>query len=226
VKNPVLKSFANADGSQIMLEVTPWHLYDYFQALANTTMVKTILFQQGIGTQYTPLGGTPFAKNIFHSNLNGQGAQLPNPQRFLIRAIYKTLRSDIWPIDLANLEYQTYTELDIGDRNIPYYEGILVQVPGGNAAFLSGATPTNTWAATSGWPVEGNKYSTVMHDLVSDQDGGPDIGIVLSQGQNFSMFIDPTLYQGGAFSTATSGSPGGVGIQLWLVLDGALARTG
>ena len=226
VKNPVLKTFSDADGSnQVTLEVTPWHLYDYFQAVADTPMLKVILFQQGIGTQYTPLGGTPFAKNIFHSNLNGQGAQLPNPQRFLIRGMYKTLRADIWPIDLQALEYQTYVELDIGDRNIPYYEGIFVQIPGGNAPFLSGAVPANTWSASSGWPVEFNKYSTVLHDL-QDDNGQRDIGIVLSQGQNFSMTIDPTMYQGAPWSTASTGEPGGTGIQLWLVLDGALARTG
>ena len=68
-----------------------------------------------------------------------------------------------------------------------------------------------------------DEAEAILGDAVA---GASDPGVIISQGQNFGVTIDPTAQVGGAFTTAASGAtPAGTGLKVWFNLIGTLARS-
>ena len=209
-----------------IFEITKWKYWDIYSAAVHTTPILQFLFTMGSGGVYTPIGGAAFNKQNLQCNLPGNGGQLVNPDYFLVMALGQRLTATIWPPDADILLSQTYVELQIGDSWKPYFQGVLSDVGGGSAKYISGTAPAaaaGQWAVSAGWPTQQNKLplNTELHG----SDGNPDLGVTIAQGQNFRVMMDPTQFPGGATQLAASGSPGGVGFTTLIELIGALART-
>ncbi|MGH9406774.1 MAG: hypothetical protein ACRD3D_13180 [Terriglobia bacterium] len=218
LKNPV---YTTDGATQTSLEVIAQDLYDYGEIELNTVTQKISFFAIPAGQMYTPIGGTAFQKNNLHTNLESQGAVLPNPQRFMTKGMQAIRRPDIAMVDLTALDYQSLVTFVIGDSKKPYFVGLLAKIPAASgimSASTTGAAPTpaSVNALTQGWPVSGNIYH-----LLADAN---DPGVIISQGQNFNVLLDPTLQIGGAFTTAAAAAAG-TGIHIWMTLVGTLARS-
>ena len=214
-KNPVYTT----DGvSGTSLEVIAQDLYDYGEIEVNTVADKIKFFSVPGGQFYTPIGGTAFQKNELHTNLDSQGAVLPNPQRFMTKGLSCIRRADIALADLVALDYQALVTFYIGDAKKSYFQGLLAKIPAasGITGFKQGANAGTGEALSQGWPVESNIYH-----LLADAN---DPGVIISQGQNFAVVVDPTHQIGGAFTTAAAGA-GGTGVRIWFNLVGTLARS-
>ena len=215
-KNPVYTT----DGvTGTSLEVIAQDLYDYAEIEVNTKAVPLSFFSIPQGQMYTPVGGAAFQKTALHTNLAGQGAVLPNPQRFMCKGLSAIRRPDIALADLLALDYQSQVTFFIGDSSKPYFTGLLAKIPaasGVHAANAGAGVANVATAVTQGWPVEHNIYH-----LLADSN---DPGVIISQGQNFGVTVDPTLQVGGAFTSLASGA-GGTAIRLWFNLVGTLARS-
>lgn len=203
-------------------------LYDiYFVAVA-TVAPKLTLFSVQVGQNYNFGGVASFPKTYDHTNLS-QAGMLEAPNKHIIRAIscyaegvQGTTNANngmlLHPIDASNL-LAAYFQLNINRK--PYQDTIIGRLPAGGGLSISGystsvAVANNTLgAAGNGWPVSSNTYSIAYG------------GIPLEQQQNFNVIIDPSLANGGAFTTvvlAGLGGQVGTGIGMWVFLDGVLFR--
>jgi len=218
LKNPIYPIDAN--GNIVGLEVLGWELYDYYECVLNTTLQKETMFSISLGQQYTPAGGVPFGKTLFHTNMQGQGGVLPNPQKFMVKGLAHIVDPATLILDFRTFEYQTQYTFQVGDSNKVYSSQLIAKVPSASGISISGidavTAAANLNAATQGWPVTNNLYS-----LLAD---GNDPGVELNQGQQFGVVIDPTLVIGGTYVTANS-QAGGVGLKMWFSLVGALTRS-
>lgn len=214
-KNPVYTTDGQTGTS---LEVIAQDLYDYGEIAVNTKSAVLTFFSIPQGQMYTPTGGAAFQKNALHTNLSGQGAVLPNPQRFMVKGLSCIRRPDIAIADLEALDYQSQVTFYIGDSSKPYFIGLLAKIPAACGIWAASATPATTvgTALTQGYPAESNIYH-----LMADAN---DPGVIIAQGQNFGVTVDPTLVIGGSFSSAAAGA-GGTGVRLWFNLVGTLARS-
>lgn len=219
-KNPV---YTTDGATGTSLEVIAQDLYDYGEIEVATQSNKLTFFSVPVGQYYTPIGGTAFQKQTLHTNLEGQGAVLPNPQRFMCKGLQVVRRADIVMADLIALDYQSLVTFTIGDSKKPYFTGLLAKIPAGcgvmsatSSAVAPASGQTTSNALTQGWPVSGNIYH-----LLADAN---DPGVIISQGQNFQASIDPTQQVGGPFTTAAAAASG-TGIHIWMNLVGTLARS-
>src|SRR5574337_1065298 len=73
-------------------------LYDFYGVKANNALTEQTLFQIPIGGQYTPSGGTAFAKTKYHTNMTSNG-QLPAPEKHFAKALCLLVRTDIFADD-------------------------------------------------------------------------------------------------------------------------------
>jgi hypothetical protein len=80
------------------------------------------------------------------------------------------------------------------------------------------ASTTATTTTIASW-VNGLPYTKNFNALAIDDNDG--VGV--EQGQALNFIWDPTQVQGGAFTTAASGT-GGTGIKMHVKLQGILAR--
>src|SRR5439155_14600968 len=134
---------------------------------------------------------TPIQKTSLHTNLFGQGAVLPNPQRFMCKGLSCIRRPDVHANDILALDYSSVCTFFIGDSSKPYFVGLLAKIPAASGFYTAWAQPA--WF-TQGYPEQSNIYH-----LLADAN---DPGVIISQGQNFGVTIDPTQNVGGAFTTA------------------------
>ena len=219
MKNPIFAGY---------LEGITQALYDiYFVAVA-TAAPKLTLFSVQVGQNYNFGGVAAFAKTFDHTNLS-QAGMLEAPNKHIIRAIsfyaegvQGTTNANngelLHPIDASNL-LTTSFQLNINRK--PYQDTIIGRVPAGGGLFISGSNTTTAGAGQAlqaggnGWPVRDNTYALAYG------------GIPLEQQQNFNVIIDPTLSNGGAFTTVTAAAVNGqfgTGISAWVFLDGTLFR--
>lgn len=215
-KNPVYTGPSYDGAGAIDLEVLEWPLYDFYNIAVNTAAVAISLFTISQQQSYTPTGGAAFQKQALHTNLQGQGAVLPNPQRHMVKGLFAVLRPDVLPVDYLRFYYQTQVTFTVGDSNKPYHVGLLARIPAAGGPFAIGTPAANLTYITHGWPSISNFYP-----ILADSS---DPGVVISQGQNFQVILDPTQQVGGAMTTTAAGG-GGTGISLWFHLAGALARS-
>jgi len=203
-------------------------LYDiYFVAVA-TAAPKLTLFSVQLGGQYNSGGVAAFSKSFDHTNL-AQAGMLEAPNKHIVRAIsvyaegvQGTTNANngelLHPIDASNL-LTTYLQLLVNRK--PYQDTIIGRLPAGGGLFISGTNATTAGAGQAlqaggnGWPVRDNTYSLAYG------------GIPIEQQQNFQVIIDPTISNGGAFTTVTAAAVNGqfgTGISAWVFLDGTLFR--
>lgn len=215
LKNPFTTQIMAAGGLPATVEVLAQDLYDYFEVAVQTALKLFTFFaipQQG---SYTPLGGTQFAKNEVHTNLTGNGGQLPNPSSFMTQALQAIVRPDIVLADFHALMYQCQIDFTRGTQKFTYYQGLLGRIPAASGAFGFGTPAANATSITQGWPN--------VADAVYLSAAPNDPGVSLDQGQQFGVVLDPTQVQAGAFTSATAAN-GGTGIKMWFYLKGIVFR--
>lgn len=211
-KNPIYP--VDSQGNVVGLETLAWELYDYYQVAVNTPVTLQRMFTISEGQQYTAAGGLPFSKTELHTDMQGQGAVLPNPQRFMTKALRHVVHPGTVAADIANFEYRTVYKFRVGDAHKEYAKGLLSGVPSGSGLSAVGTPAANALFVTSGWPVASNIYS-----LLADS---ADPGVEILQGQMFDVVIDPTQDPAGTYTTAAAPA---IGIIMWFYLIGALTRS-
>lgn len=194
-------------------------LRDYSSTAANQATTVQTLYSIPIGQNYTPIGGTTFAKTRYHTNLK-QAGQLPNPDKFIIQAMSVQLHPTTTPNDVNRFISQELITLTIGDSDKRYIELQPMFIGGGGGSFISGvyaATALLAYASSNGWPHAKNVY------VIGETEGDGAQSIL--QGQNFQVVEDPTLYEAGAFTTdAAAATPAGVGLRVFYELWGQRTR--
>lgn len=214
LKNPVL-----AGGG----EVLDWSYYDFYSvALATPNTPAQRLFSQPSGSDYTPIGGTAFAKSLLHTNLESTGGQLPNGYKMDVQALRLVVDGAIQNIDLNNLLFNTFADFKIGQKD--YFQGPYANLPGGVGAVLSAAPDVVTAlpATIANGPSNANGWPGNLRGVYSLSAG---LEASIAYGQNFVFIVDPTLSETGIWSTQTNAVyPPGVGIRAWQHLDGILTR--
>jgi hypothetical protein len=212
MKNPLYP--VDQQGNVVGLETLAWELYDYYQVAVNTLVTRQALFTISEGQQYTAAGGLPFSKTVLHTNMQGQGAVLPNPQRFMTKALRRVFRPDTNILDAVAFDYRTVFTFRVGDSHKEYAKGLLAGVPSASGFTGIGTPANNALLLTQGWPINSNLYS-----LLADS---TDPGVEILQGQNFDVVIDPTQDPVGVYTTQQAPA---IGIINWFYLVGALTRS-
>jgi len=216
LKNPVL-----AQGT----ETLDYSYYGFFSVALHTSWAsKLSLFQQPVGSQYTPVGGTAFNLSLLHTNMEGTGGMFPNGYKEDVQALRVAVDGGIQYIDLNNLLFNTLFTFKIGQKE--YAQMPLHNFPGGIGAYLSAApdaiTPATGNATTFNGPANCNGAPMGLRGVYSFSAG---LEATIAYGQNFKVDIDPTLSESSPWSTQqSSASPAGVGIRGWAYLDGVVTR--
>lgn len=223
-KNPIV-------AGQLEYLVLP--LYDFYGVAVATAASKQSLFALPLGNLYTPTGGAPFAKTIYHTNLV-QAGMLDAPKKFLIKAPCTIPRSDISPQDLVSFIGQTFFDFQISGK--PYWQSIVSKTPAGAGGFWQGIS-TQTLAAggtmanvgSNGWPTAHN-IATITDPIpqIPGLDAmEPVLGQLIEQNQNFVVVLDPTISGVPAFTTLAAAPATefvGTGINAHVYLEGLMAR--
>jgi hypothetical protein len=203
-------------------------LYDIYRVDANTTAPTVVLFAVPIGGQYNSGVAVAFQKTLLHTNMKLAGV-LQSPNKHLVRSLKirvsgepsGTQQNIVNPVDLLSFLYGTLVNFTVNDK--PYFQGEAGELPqgGGALAALGAATTTAatnmvTGISNNGLPDTRNMWSTVYD------------GISIEQTQTFSVILDPTQENLGAFKTLAAGgttSTGpGTGLSVKFELDGILFR--
>ena len=215
------------------LEYLVQPIYDFYAVAVATAASKQSLFSLPIGQTYTPTGGVPFAKTIYHTNLV-QAGMLDAPKKMLVKAPSTVVRPDIAPQDLASFIGTTFFELDISGK--PYWQSIVSKTPAGAGAFtqnistqtlVAGGTMAN--AGSNGWP-HAHNIATItdpMPQIPGLDVMEPIMGQLIEQNQNFVVILDPTIDGAPAFTTQAAAPATqfvGSGINAHVYLEGVLAR--
>ena len=196
-------------------DVYTYKIRDYYEVAAATAVTSQVLFTIPIGGQYTPAGGTAFTKQRFHTNL-AQAGQLPPPRKFLVKGFSAFVSTDIAPTDLNKMLFQTLMTFVIDEKR--YFEAQLGLIPAGGGP--SGAVSVfQATAANASYSTAGNGYPESRAIFTFEGDGQ-----WIELLQNFSVVLDPTQVQAGAFTTAASGGTTfGNGVKIQFALEGLLA---
>jgi hypothetical protein len=237
--NPVFDYEYDTQGNALTnkgtyLEVVAWDLFDSFQIALNQSFTGIIqMFVQGQGAPLIDIGSTTnYNKTILHTNMGGgQGAVLPNPQRFMTKALQAYTRPDITLTDLTNLGWTCVINFTVGDNHKSYFAQDLAKLPSGAAAIVGSVAGTASTANTGSWfqvgyPINSNLYCLSAGVMPN---GKADSGVPINQGQNFEVDFDPTenvsAMGGNAPMKTQNSSQGGNGIFLKISLVGTLARS-
>lgn len=190
-------------------------LRDYYEVAAATAVTQQALYTIPIGGQYTPAGGSQFTKQRFHTNLTQQG-QLAPPRRFLAKGFSAFVNGSIAPTDLNSMLFNCLMEFFIDEKR--YFECLLGQVPGGGGAF-GGLGIFQTTAANASYSTLSNGYPDARAIFTFEGDGQ-----WIELLQNFSIILDPTMVQAGAFTAAAAaGTTFGTGVKIEFAIEGLLA---
>lgn len=215
------------------LEYLVLPLYDFYGVAVATTVTKQSLFSLPLGNLYTPSGGAPFAKTIYHTNLV-QAGMLDAPKKFLIKAPCTIPRSDISPQDLVSFIGTTFFDFQISGK--PYWQSIVSKTPAGAGGFYQGITTQTPVAggtmanvSSNGWP-HAHNIGTITDPIpqIPGLDAmEPVLGQLIEQNQNFVVVLDPTIAGPPAFTTLAAAPATqfiGTGINAHVYLEGLMAR--
>lgn len=215
------------------LEYLVQPIYDFYAVAVATAVTKQSLFSLPIGQSYTPSGGAPFSKTVYHTNLV-QAGMLDAPKKLLIKAPATVVRSDISTQDLASFIGETFFELDISGK--AYWQSLVSKTPAGAGTFtenfstqtpVAGGTMANS--GSNGWPSAQNVASITdpMPQIPGLDPMEPVMGQLIEQNQNFVVLLDPTIAGVAPFTTlpATGATQFvGTGVNAHVFLEGLLAR--
>jgi hypothetical protein len=237
----------NPTTGETWLEMIYDILYDCAGIAAATQMQDVSLFTVPVGGSFAVIGGSTYNKTLLHTNIQSQGAILPNPQRFMIKNLNFVISDDVFVVDQRNLLYTCIGTFIIGDVNRPYFQQPLFEIPKG-VGFFGGVSNTGNPAGAT-WDGQwfSNGYPEVHNTIVLSAGidaitGLPDQGVPLNQGQNFSFNInsnydtslDMQTVTGGhaaanpfyTMPAATGGQVGGNGIpRFYLIATGTRGRS-
>lgn len=215
------------------LEYLVQPIYDFYGVGVATPVTKQNLFTLPIGQLYTPSGGAPFSKTVFHTFLV-QAAMLDAPKKMLVKAPATVPFGSIAPQDLVNFISTTYFELSISGK--PYWQSQVIKTPAGAGPFtqnistqtlIAGGTMAN--AGSNGWP-HAHNIATIT-DPIPQIPGldpmEPILGQLIEQNQNFTVLLDPTISGTAAFTTLAAAPTTqfvGTGVSAHVYLEGILAR--
>lgn len=202
VRNPIV------EGKLYVYRQPQW---DVYSNIAGTIAAIQTLFQTPIGQQYTPTGGTAFAKTLYHTSMgvNGGGAgSFPDPEKFFVMGISLAFRSDITVADSIRFCSDVLVDLQIGGRSFAQQHAFRFGQAGGPYSGTSGII-------TNGIPVSNpeNEFRTF-----GDQ------GETIEQRQGFKVVVDPTKVIDAAGNTTYTPASSGNGWNAWVFLDGLLYR--
>jgi hypothetical protein len=205
-------------------EVIDWSLYDFFSVALNTPFnASQDLFTQPQGASYTPVGGITFSKSLLHTNLEATGGQLPNGYKLDVQAMRLVVDQHVQYGDLLNLLFNTFADFKIGQKD--YFQGPYANLPGGVGAVLSSAPDVvgaTAAANINNGPANSNGMAGNYRGVYSLSAG---LEASITYGQNFKFTVNPTIAEGGIWSTAPDTAlPPGVGIRAWQHLDGMWTR--
>jgi hypothetical protein len=199
-----------------VLELITQGAYDYYEVAVATAVTLQILFSIPRGQFYTPAGGAAFTKQKYHTPLL-QAGQLSAPQKLMVKGLSAFLRGDIAPSDYNLFSGNTLVTFQVDQKD--YLNIVLAKLPGGGGgsgffqAFQASAANAANGSVANGWP-----EANAIYALEGD-------GVQIEQQQNFTVLIDPTQVQSGAFTTAaTGGTTFGFGVKLIFTLEGLLSR--
>lgn len=215
------------------LEYLVLPIYDFYGIGVATTATKQSLFSIPLGQLYTPSGGSPFNKTVYHTNLV-QAGMLDAPKKFLVKAPCTIVRSDISPQDLASFIGTTFFDLMISGKT--YWQSIVSKTPAGAGAFWQGITTQTAVAGgtmanvgSNGWP-HAHNIATITDPIpqIPGLDAmEPVLGQLIEQNQNFVVILDPTISGTAAFTTLAAAPATefvGTGVNAHVYLEGLLAR--
>lgn len=215
------------------LEYLVLPLYDFYGVGVATAATKQSLFSLPLGNLYTPSGGAPFSKTLYHTNLV-QAGMLDAPKKFLIKAPTTVVRGDMSPQDLASFIGLTFFDFQISGK--PYWQSIVSKTPAGAGPFFQGITTqtpiaggTMANSSSNGWPHTHNVCT--ITDPIPQIPGldamEPVLGQLIEQNQNFVVILDPTISGAPAFTTLAAAPTTqfvGTGINSHVYLEGLMAR--
>lgn len=215
------------------LEYLVQPIFDFYGLAVATAATKQSLFSLPLGNLYTPSGGAPFAKTLYHTNLV-QAGMLDAPKKFLIKAPTTLVRSDAAPQDLTSFIGTTLFDFQISGK--PYWQSVVSKTPAGAGGFWQGIstqTPvaggTMASVSSNGWPHTHN-VATITDPIpqIPGLDAmEPVLGQLIEQNQNFVVILDPTISGVPPFTTLAAAPATqfvGTGINAHVYLEGLLAR--
>lgn len=207
-------------------------IYDYYGAAAATAINRQTLFAIPVGGNYTPIGGAAFVKTAIHTNVRVAG-QLENPWAMLVRSVGVYLDPEMNTLDAERFAGQVLLNFECSGKS--FFQNIVGRCGGSGGTWAAfGSTGTNAAPVTVATAANGVPSPDSGYSICAPGAGRfPQIeGVVIEQGQQFDVILDPTLAAHVAavgFTTQTAAVTAtqgqlGVGIRAWVVLDGTLAR--
>ena len=208
IRNPIY-------GGQVYAYHQP--LYGYYGVVQAAALTRQTVFSVAQGGNYTPAGGTQVALTEWHTNMIKPN-ELPNPDRHFVKYIAVKVRENIQVTDAIRFLNDSLIVFFMGSQSLEYWRCHGNRTPAGGGVFgFSSAIVQN------GLPESMNQVPFW---------GPPDaFGIVgaevIEQGQNFGVTIDPTRVSdnaGNTIYTTAATAAGGVGIDVFIYLDGIRVR--
>lgn len=216
-------------------------IWDGYFVKFNTACVTQTLFSIPQGNPFTITGGATFTKTKQTTSMV-KAAELPAPERLLVRGITAFTDNNMNQADQASLCSQFYMNFFISTKSF-FEMGVLGKIPGGGGAWAQqfGATAATTIIGVTGngMPTEHQGFALTDPGAAGfsptndpdeiKQSTFPQIdGVLITQQQNFGVLIDPTLAAHIAavgFTTANNTAvPPGIGINLFVYLQGNHVR--
>lgn len=207
--------------------------WDYYGVAASTATVSQTLFAQPQGQPFTITGGATFVKTLQTTSMV-QASQLQAPERMLVRGITCYTDNAMNQGDVNKLASQSIVNFFISTKSF-FVVGLLGKLPAGGGTWAQqfGATAATTIIGTTGNGIpsehQGFKLTDPGCQGTPGVDQFPEIdGILIAQQQAFKVVVDPTQAAHIAavgFTTAAGGAvPPGIGVNLWVYLEGQKAR--
>ena len=213
-------------------------VWDVYLIGASTPCIGETLFLVPQNVPYTIPGGSGFTKTKQSTSMQ-KSAELPSPERYLLRSIAIYLANNMNQNDVNQFCSQTYCSLFVGSSGKSFFQVPLVgKLPAGGGAwaqqaFTAGSGLGNLIAGTvgNGLPTEaGGGYPLTANGVngtnPDKSDDFPQIdGILIPQNQTFGFIVDPTLaahVAAAGFTTAANANvyAAGVGVIAFVLFEG------
>lgn len=199
-------------------------LRSFYGVAAATATILQRLFTVTIGQVFNQ-GGMNFTQTSLHTSMTKVN-ELPNPRKHLVREVALFLDNRMNQVDVVRFLSESLVTLIIGQKT--FLQDLAGQIAGGGGAWNQ-STFGSASVAGNAMPYSENCYRlTAPQSMYVEPSGLPSFpavdGVVIEQGQNFRVEIDPTLaaqYAAVGFTTAAAAAtPAGIGISAYLHLRG------
>lgn len=210
-------------------------MWDIYAVAPSTAVNKQVLFSIPQNNPFTIPGGATFTKTPQSTSMQ-KSAELPQPERYIARGICIYMDNSMNQADVAQFASQCYVNLEVSKKSF-FQIPLAGKLPAGGGAWAQqviGVTSLAVGASVTGngLPSEaGGGYPLTQPGVVGTNSDGSDSfpqvdGILIAQATSFSVTLDPTLAAhinapGTGFVTAaTTDYAPGIGVVLWVLLEG------